>query len=153
VFWVDQDGGLLRRLDYPAMALVPEFIARDPDVTNLELYADLRGAAINEPIPASQFTLDVSANAKRMKRFARPPQPLPSNLFGKKPPEFFFTRIEGNKLRDSDLAGKISVLAWYHDNPACQATLQQVSLAAERLANDREVAFLAVATDPLSTSS
>ena len=46
VFWVDQSEGLLRRLDYPAMALVPEFIARDPDVTNLELYADLHGAAI-----------------------------------------------------------------------------------------------------------
>jgi AhpC/TSA family protein len=153
VFWVDQVGGLLRRLDYPALALAPEFIARDPEVTNLELYADLRGANLDQSIPASQFTLEVPSGAKRMQRFARPPQPLPSNLFGKKPPEFFFTRSNGGKLSDRDCAGKITVLAWYHDNPACQATLQQVSAAAERLQGDNDAIILAVATDPHSTSN
>ncbi len=153
VFWVDQIEGLLRRLDYPALALVPEFIARDPDVTNLELYADLRGANLDQPIPASQFALEVPTGAKRMQRFARPPQPLPSNLFGKKPSEFSFTRPNGSRLSDRDCAGKITVLAWYHDNPACQATLQQVSLAAERLQGDATVMVLAVATDPHATGT
>src|SRR6185295_6814962 len=85
VFWVDQSARVLRRLDYPALALVPDFIARDPAVSQLELFADLREATIDQPIPANQFKLDVPQSAKRMQRFARPPQPLPSKLFGKKP--------------------------------------------------------------------
>jgi hypothetical protein len=152
VFWVDQIDFLLRRLDYPAMALVPEFIARDPAVGNLELFADLRDAAIDQPIAANQFTLDVPQAAKRMQRFARPPQPLPSKLFGRKPGDFFFTQLDGSRLGMGDLSGRITVLAWYHDNPACEATLQQISLAGERLASDNDVRFLAVPTDPTSTS-
>src|SRR5205823_11056508 len=143
VFSVDQAELLLRRLDYPAMALVPEFIGRDPAVSSLELFADLRDAAIDQPIPVNQFTLDVSQTAKRMQRFARPPQPLPSKLFGQRPTEYFFTQLDGSQVRGSDFSGKIMVLAWYHDNPACEATLQQVSLASQRLAGDDEVRFLA----------
>lgn len=152
VFWVDQIDHLLRRLDYPAMALVPEFIARDPAVSNLELYADLRDTTIDQAITANQFALDVPQTAKRMQRFARPPQPLPSKLFGKKPGDFFFTQLDGSRLNAADLSSKNTVLAWYHDNPACEATLQQVSLASERLAMDDDVRFIAVATDPLSAS-
>src|SRR5262249_38277087 len=46
VFWVDQEDFLLRRLDYPAAALVPD-LANDSSVTQLELFADFRDAAIN----------------------------------------------------------------------------------------------------------
>src|SRR5262249_27748836 len=58
VFWVDQGNFLLRRLDYPAAALVPD-LASDPSVSDLALLADLRGAKIGEPISAAQFTLDI----------------------------------------------------------------------------------------------
>jgi len=145
-FWVDQADLLLRRLDFPAAALVPD-AAQDPAVTNLELFADLRDAKIDDPIPASQFALDVPASAKRMKRFARPPQPLPTKLLGQRPEAFFFTRLDGSRLSDTDLQDKLVVLTWYHDNPACEATLHQVSQASERLSADGNVVFLAVATD------
>ena len=49
VFWVEQKNFLLKRLDYPAAALVPD-LANDPSVSQLELFADLRGAAIGEKI-------------------------------------------------------------------------------------------------------
>jgi peroxiredoxin len=146
-FWVDQSDFTLRRLDFSAAALVPD-AAQDPSVTNLELFADLRDAKIDEPIPASQFTLDVPAGAKRMNRFARPLQPLPTKLLGQRPPAFYFTRLDGSRVSEGDLQGKLAVLTWYHDNPACEATLQQVSQANERLASDGGVVFLAVATDP-----
>jgi hypothetical protein len=151
VFWVDQADLLLRRLDYPAAALFPA-VANDPTVGELTLMADLRGARIGEPISAAQFAMEIPAHAKRMKSFVVPPRPLPSDLFGQQPREFFFTTLDGGKLRDKDLAGKIAVLVWYHDNPACEATLQQVSLARERLGKDAETTFYAVATDPTTRS-
>ncbi len=152
LFWVDQANSVLLRLDYPVAALVPD-LANDPSVSQLELFADLRGASIGQPIAASEFALEVPANAKRMKAFTRPPLPLPTDLFGQQPAGYSFTRLEGTRLADRDLAGKAAVLAWYHDNPACEATLQQVSAAAQRLAKDDSVAFLAVATDPTSLTN
>jgi hypothetical protein len=151
-FWVDQADCLLRRLDYPAAALLPD-LASDPTVSEIALLADLRDAKINRPIPAAQFTLDIPPNAKRMKTFVVPPQPLPSDLFGQQPRKFFFTRLDGAKLSDNDLAERIEVLVWYHDDPACEATLQQVSLAAQRLQGDAAAAFYAVATDPTTSNS
>jgi hypothetical protein len=153
VFWVDQADFLLRRLDYPAAALVPDLV-NAPGVTGVQLYADLRGAKLGGKIPASEFALEIPAGAKRMKTFARPVQPLPTELFGKSPGEFFFVDSRGDRVSSEQLAGKIAVLVWYHDNPACQATLQQVSLARERLADEAEaVAFYAVATDPTSATN
>lgn len=152
VFWVDHKNFLLRRLDYPAAALVPD-LANDPSVSQLELFADLRGAAIGEKIEPSQFAMDVPPNAKQVKAFARPPQPLPTDLFGQKPATFHFTCLDGRRFSDDELVGKTTVLAWYHDNPACEATLQQVSLAAERLAKADGVAIYAVATDPTSLTN
>ncbi len=151
-FWIDQTEFLLRRLDFPAAALVPD-AAQDPAVTNLELFADLRDAKIDDAIPASQFALDVPAGAKRMKRFARPPQPPPTNLLGQRPQSFYFTRLDGSRTSDEELQGKPAVLTWYHDNPACEATLQQVAQASERLAGDGGVVFLAVATDPTAVKN
>ncbi len=147
VFWVDQADFLLRRLDYPAAALLPG-LANDPSISDLQLLADLRGAAIGGTIPAEQFLLDIPAGAKRMKSFVRLPPPLPSHLLGKQPAAFSFTDLDGKPLAEKDLAGKIAVLVWYHDNPTCEATLQQVSLARSRLKDNPAVSFYAVATDP-----
>ena len=147
VFWVDQADFLLRRLDYPAAALLPG-LANDPSISDLQLLADLRGAAIGGAIPAEQFVLDIPAGGKRMKSFVVPPPPLPSHLLGKRPATFTFADLDGKPLTDQALAGRIAVLVWYHDNPACEATLQQVSLARSRLKDDPSVALFAVATDP-----
>ena len=115
---------LLRRLDYPAAALVPD-LANDPSVSELTLLADLREATIGEPVPAERFALDVPPAAKRMKTFVVPPRPLPSRLFGISRGEFHFTELIGRRLESKDLVGKIAVLVWYHDNPSCAATLSR----------------------------
>src|SRR5262249_49476660 len=112
----------------------------------------LSGAKINAPIAPSEFVLEIPASAKRMKSFVVPPQPLPSDLFGQQPREFAFAQLDGTKLSDRDLAGKIEGLAWDHDDPACEASLEQVSQAKQRLEGDAAVAFYAVATDPTTSS-
>ncbi len=152
VFWIDRENFVLRRLDYPVAALLPE-LANDPTVANLRLSAELIRATIDGPIPDERFTLAIPANAKRMKSLVVPPWPLPSKLFGKEPGEFQFTTLDGKKVTATELHGRIAVLAWYHGDPACEATLQQVSAAATRLKDDDAVRFFAVATDPTTVSN
>jgi hypothetical protein len=152
VFWVDQANFLLRRLDYPAAALVPD-LANDSSVSGVQLIADLRGAKIGDPVAAERFVLHVPTAAKRMKAFVIPPRLLPSTLFGKQLADFHFTRADGGQVHAADLAGKVAVLVWYHDHPACQATLQQVAIAHQRLRDEQEAVFYAVATDRTTTST
>lgn len=151
VFWIDTKDFLLRRLDYPAAALLPD-VGNDPTVSDLQLYAELTGAKIGPSIAPDEFTLDVPAGAKLVKTFVIPPRPLASSLFGRQPGEFFFTSLTGERIDTQALNGKIAVLVWYHDHPACEATLQQVSAARERLSGDEAVVFYAVATDPTSVT-
>ena len=147
IFWVDAKSYLLRRLEYPAAALVPA-LAQDSTVSDLSLTADLRAARLNPPIPTEQFTLALPAGAKKMKSLVMPPQPLPSDLFGERVGEFFFTQLDGEKLRSQDLAGKIAVLTWFHNAPSCAPFLAQVEQARQELAENGKVAFYAVSTDP-----
>lgn len=151
VFWVDQEQGLLRRLDYPAAALVPE-LANDPSVAELSLAVDLREPRLNATIEAETFTLEIPSTAKRMKSFVVPVRPLPSSLFGKQPKDFYFTRLTGEEVAAADMLGRTTILTWYHDNPACEATLHQISLANQRLKDGNAAAFFAVATDPTTTT-
>ena len=157
VFWIDQQNFLLSRLDYPVAALLPE-LATDPSVTDLRLSAELANATIGEKIPAAEFSMEVPPNARRMQAFVIPPRPLPSTLFGKTPGasksgDYFFTDLEGKPVSAGDFEGKVTVLTWYHDNPACQATIEQVSLARQKFVDDAEVLFYAVATDPTSAAN
>lgn len=152
VFWVDKDRPLLRRLDYPAAALLPE-IVQDPAVSELQLWIEMPGAELDQPIAATRWQLDLPPQAKIVKSFILPPRPLPSKLFGKQPGEFFFTTLDDKRLTQGQLLEKTTVLVWYHNNPACTATLQQVALAARENRDHPQVAFYAVATDPADVTS
>jgi hypothetical protein len=151
VFWIDQADLLLRRLDYPAAALLPG-LANDPGVSDVRLSAELVDAKLGQPIDDREFTLALPAGAKRMRSLVRPVPPLPSELFGKSPGPLRFTKLDGGQLTSDDLAGKPAVLVWYHGDPACEATLQEVAKARQRVAAE-DAAFYAVATDPTSASN
>lgn len=151
VFWIDPASFLLHRLDYPAAALLPQ-LGEDPAIEKLELWADLAGARLNPEIAASEFDFTIPAGARRMKSFVRPPQPLPSELFGHNPGEFFFTSLDGKRVGGEQLAGKVAVLCWYYDHPACEATMQQVELARKEFALHPQTVFYAVASDPSSVT-
>lgn len=151
VFWVDQQTFLLRKLIYPAESLLPGLVL-DSTVSDVELSAELIGAKF-EPVADSLFTLQLPAGAKPMKSFVIPPRPLPSPLFGRMVEDFYFTMASGAKISRDDLAGKIVVLGWFHDHPACEATMQQLSFAKEQLADNPKVEVIAVATDPSTVST
>ncbi len=152
VFWIDRHQGLLRRLDYPAAALLPD-LAGDSTVSDLQFWVELAGAELNTKLASDRWQLTKPAGAKIVKSFAQPPRPLPSQLFGKQPSEFYFTTLDDRRLMQAQLTEKIAVLCWYHDNPACEATLQQVAIAAKEFKDHPQVSFHAVATDPLPATA
>lgn len=152
VFWVDQERFLLRRLDYPAAALVPE-LASDPAVSELKLSAELHGAEFDPTIEPETFTLEIPASAKRMRSFVVPLRPLPTNLFGQQPADFVFGTPEGGKVTRDDLAGKVTLLVWYRNHEACKATLAEVAKVLRQFADDQRVAIYAVNTDSVKISS
>ncbi|MBC7856632.1 MAG: hypothetical protein IAF94_24650 [Pirellulaceae bacterium] len=152
IFWVDAKSSLIRRLEYPAGALLPG-LAQDPAVTDISLTAELTGAEFNPAIPPEQFVLAIPAGAKKMKSLVMPPQPLPSDLFGQETNEFFFTQLDGERLRSQDLAGKIAVLTWFQDDPACAPVLGQIEQARQEYAENGKVAFYSVSTDPTTLSN
>jgi hypothetical protein len=139
IFWVDAKNSLLRRLEYPAAALLPALV-QDPGVKDISLTAELAGAELNPSIASEQFALAIPAGAKKMKSLVMPPQPLSSDLFGQQTRDFFFTQLDGEKLRSQDLTGKIAVLTWFQDDPAC-AVLGLVEQARQEYAANDKVAF------------
>lgn len=147
IFWIDTKSFLLRRLEYPAAALVPA-LAQDSTVSDISLTAELHDARLNPTIPREDFTLAIPTGAKKMKSLVMPPQPLPSDLFGQPAGDFFLTQLDGEKLRSKDLAGKIAVLTWFHNAPSCAPFLAQVEQARKELSQDGKVVFIAVSTDP-----
>lgn len=147
IFWVDREAGLLRRLDFPAGAL-PRDLTQDPSTTDIQFWMEFPAAKLGTSIAASRFQLATPASAKIVKSFIVPPRPLPSQLFGKQPPEFFLTTLDERRLTQGQLTEKVAILCWYHDNPACEATLQQVALAAKEFRDHPQVACYAVASDP-----
>ncbi|ADB16632.1 hypothetical protein Psta_1958 [Pirellula staleyi DSM 6068] len=149
VFWVDQQDYLLRKLVYPVESLLPGLVL-DGTVSEVELSAELIGAKFEKPSD-SLFTLAMPAGAKPMKSFVIPPRPLPTPLFGRVVEDFYFTSAAEKRIARDDLAEKIVVLGWFHDNPACEATMQELSRAKSKLAENTKVEFLAVATDPATT--
>ncbi len=152
VFWIDREAFVLRRLDYPAASLFPGLSA-DPSVKNLRISAELVGASLGDKPDGQAFAVIVPASAKRMKSFVVPPQPLPSPLFGQTVGDFHFTDLTGGRVDRASLAGKIAILVWYHGDPTCAATLEQVAAARAKLAGGNQFRFLAVATDPTTSSN
>lgn len=152
VFWIDQHEFLLRRIDYPAAAIVPELAAAD-GVTDLQLIADFRRAQFGPPLLPEAYTLELPSGAVPVRHFVLPPQDLPSQLFGHVPGKFEFTSATGETIAQADLQGKLVVLMWFTADATCAPALQQLSAALAALENRDQVAAYAVATEDDSVAN
>jgi hypothetical protein len=149
VFWIDRQQWLLRRLEYPTNQLRQTM---DPrlGVSDLSLVAefhDSQFAAMRD-----RFLLTpLAEGARPLRRFVRPSQPLPSNLFGQTPAPFTLFQLDDRPLSSDSLQGKIVVLHWYVDHPACQASLELVERTRRQWAQDEQVVVYAVNAEGAAT--
>ncbi len=151
-FWIDSTNYVLHRIEYPAQSIVPQ-LANDPQVSDLKLVADFRGAKFEKTLPAEDFALAIPPNAKQVRQFVLPPQELPTELFGLKPGDFQLTTADGDTVSATGLAGKIAVLMWFSNDPACQTGLQQLSQGLSAVKNPDKVTAYVIATEDRQTPS
>lgn len=149
VFWVDEQLFLLRRLEYPLRALLPDLAAADAEA---RLVADFVDATFAAPESDSLFRPEIPADATRVQAFVLPPQPLPTQLFGQVPARFAFVDPAGGRLTQEQLRGRVTVLAWFQDHPACRRYLEQLDQIRAQRSAAGDIAFYAVCTEPSTRS-
>ncbi|MCH2126819.1 MAG: redoxin domain-containing protein [Pirellulaceae bacterium] len=147
VFWIDAKSHLLRKLEFPTKTIQEE-IGNVQEITEVQLFAEFHSAQLNGQVTDDEFVFELPGEAKQVQRFVKPPLPLPSELFGKQPPPFSFTDLQGAEIQGSDLGGKLTVLMWFYDHPACQVGLAQLQQVYEAHRDREEIRFIAVCTAP-----
>jgi len=150
VFWIDRESHLLRRLEYPAERLARELAAGN--CTDVSLTAEFSEARVDEPVPDAEFAFAIPPGAKSVSRFVLPPRPLPSDLLGELPGDFFFTGLQGERLSRDLLLGKVVVLLWFNDHPASQTAIGQLERVRQGLGGNPQIACYAVCTEPGTVS-
>jgi hypothetical protein len=151
VFWIDARTFVLRRLEYPVRSILPDLAAEDG--ADASLVADFSEASFDESQTDEDFALNAPPDAKQLRAFVLPPEPLPTALLGKEPADFSLVSLTGQRRTREQLRGKTTVLVWFQDHPACQRYLKQLDQVRQRFADNSSVQFFAVCTEPSSRSS
>lgn len=152
VFWIDRETFVLRRMEYPAEPLAAQ-LAPEGGLESLTLVAEMRDAVLNADLSSERFGFDVSDEARLVRRFVLPPEPLASSLYGQRPADFHVTDLEGNRISQQQLLGRPAVLTWFNLHPASESCLQELSRLQEQHFPEDSITFLAVCTEPTSVSN
>ncbi len=147
VFWVDRESFVLRRLEYPSEQLARQ-MAEGMNCSDVTLMAEFRDAVIDGPLYKKEFEFHVPPDAKLVRRFVIPPQPIASDLIGRLPGEYFFSDLDGRPIPQQELLGQFAVLVWFNNHPASQVTLEQLEQLRGEFANTSQVSFHAICTEP-----
>ena len=156
VLWIDQQDFTLRRMEFPTDELAKDIAAQNgrnvEDIAHVHLSAELAGAKLNGKPADKNFEFHKPAGAKFVRSFMRPPEPLPSELFGQRPKDFHFTAPSGEKITQASLEGKITVLMWFVADETNRPALARLDKVREQFADEPDVAFLAVNADEKTVS-
>jgi thiol-disulfide isomerase/thioredoxin len=153
VFWIAQATKTLKRIEFPTRELKKQLDEQvGSPVSDLQLWANLRGARLNPRIDDVAFQFEVPADAKIVDRLdlrpLMPPPPEPSKLLGQKIANFTFTRLDGSAVTPDVLKGKVAVIDfWATWCGPCLENLPHLNRVYEKYKNDDRVEFLAVSVD------
>lgn len=145
ILWIDPEELLLRRLEYPAKALLPD-LAGDEAVSDAHLIADMQGATFEPDAEKLAFTWPIPSSAKRMRAFVMPVIALDAKLLGQPVQAFEFTRLDGQRINPDVVEGKITVLFWYAHHPVCEEPAQQFAEMVKSF--DDSAQGFAICTEP-----
>ncbi|MCA9270879.1 MAG: hypothetical protein KDA41_20505, partial [Planctomycetales bacterium] len=143
VLWIDPAAMLVLRVELPPPD--PQLGLRKPVVD----YTDASVGPAAKLTPES-FVFAPPDGAKKVRFFVPPPiaADLPSPLLGKSVGDFTLQTAAGAPLGRERLLGRITVLAWFVDEPAAWATLEQLNEVAAQLRDKADVQLFAVSPAP-----
>ena len=150
--FVDQNEFLVRRIEYPLESLDSNMV-NSPGIKKVRLVADMTAAEFRLKDADDSFQIELPDNAKPVRFLVPPPQPLPTELFGKQSPAFSLVDPGGGPVTRDSLAGTITVMIWFSNHPACQSTLRQFDNVRKRFAGQDRFQFLAICTEPAAVTN
>jgi hypothetical protein len=145
IFWIDAENHLVRRLEYPVEALLPD-LATDPLVTEAELITEMPDSTFSPPENALDFSLPIPRDARQVRAFVLPPIAPFEHMLGKPLPHFEFASLSGGQVSPQSLEGKVAALLWYAHHPVCEEPVKQFAAATAALPEG--IVAYAVCTEP-----
>jgi thiol-disulfide isomerase/thioredoxin len=147
ILWIEQNSGLLVKYEFPLDDIRKQFpLAR--------LWAEFRGATLDEPINPVAFQMELPEDVKLVKRFVLPPPQAPVALLAKPVDKFTFVALDGTALGSESLAGKVVVLdMWATWCGWCFEGLPLLEKVYQQYRDNDQIVFLAVSKDESSVSN
>jgi thiol-disulfide isomerase/thioredoxin len=144
LYWIDQESYILRRIVFPTDELQQEF-SQEKLTEKLSLMADFVGAQLNGKADPVAFDFQVPEGSEIVQFFI---PPNPSQLLGKKVPDFEFSDAEKKTVTADSLAGKVVIFDfWALTGESCKQSLQNLETVYQKYKGNDKVAFFAVNVD------
>ena len=139
VFWIDQNGFVLRRLEFPTQSF--QAAAAADRVEGLSLVAEYTGAQLNAPVDLQYAVPQGAEIVDHM-------FPPGLRLMGKPLPKFEFAAMDGKPVTSESLAGKMLVIDfWATWCMPCRELMPELAQVYQRYKTNDKVVFLPVSID------
>lgn len=146
VYWISPRSHLLRKFEFPMNAMREKF-----PLTSV--WADFRGARVNNAISPLAFEMEIPPSAKLVKQFILPGPEAPPPFLAQPAGEFTFMDFRGEKVSRDSLAGKIVVLdMWATWCGWCFEGLPLLEQVYQKYKDNEQVVILAVCKDETAVS-
>jgi thiol-disulfide isomerase/thioredoxin/outer membrane lipoprotein-sorting protein len=148
VLWISADDNLLVKYEFPSDGLKQKF-----SVAKCSLWAEFKGARIDQEIASDAFAFKVPEGAKLVKNLVPPPPQPPSALLGQAVDDFAFVDLKGKAVSRDSLKGKIAVLdMWATWCGWCFEGFPNLEKVYQQFKNNDKVVILAVNQDEPTVS-
>lgn len=147
VLWIEAQSGLLVKYEFPLDEIRKKFPL-------VRLWAEFRGARIDDPVDPVAFQFELPEDSKLVKRFVKPPPAAPPEPLSKPVDAFTFVALDGTAVGSESLAGKVVVMdVWATWCGWCFEGLPLLEKVYQRYKDNDRIVFLAVNKDDPAVSN
>ena len=142
VFRIDPVTFLLKRLEFPT----EENTEQQVETT---ISTVVREANLDDVIDEGHFETKLAKTETPVRFFIEPPLPLPTDLFGKRLPDFELATLRGEVEKSEFFSQKHVVFVWFDRHPESKIVLTQLQQLADEFTEfSDQVIFRAIISEP-----